>query len=467
MLEKQTILDWFEAHREEYLRDLTALVAIPSVKGESAPGAPFGAEPRRALDAALKLAAGWGLAVSDDDGYVGMVDLGGDEPCLDILAHLDVVPAGEGWSVTTPFQLLRKDGWLYGRGTSDDKGPALAALYAMRCLKELGAPLGKRCRLILGTDEECGSSDIAHYYAHTPEAPMSFSPDAEYPLINVEKGRYDGTGTVRSAEPSPVVSIAAGIASNVVPGKARCVLHGIPEGTVSEAAKRVSERTGTEITLTPGAADGTLFLLVEGAQAHASTPELGNNAVTALLALLSELPLGGGAVPEALRTLSRLFPHGDTEGKAAGIFGEDETGRLTLCLSMLNLADGALKAQWDSRAPVSVTEEQLRRLDGVLREAGFRTEGSWSEPHVVPPEHPLVRTLLRCYTEYTGKPGACVAIGGGTYVHHLKNGVAFGCSFPGTDNRMHGADERAVEDDLILSGALFAASVEALCGAED
>lgn len=466
MLEKQKILDWFEAHREEYLRDLASLVAIPSVKGESAPGAPFGAEPRHALDAALRLAEGFGLTVSDDDGYVGMVDLGGDAPCLDILAHLDVVPAGEGWSVTTPFRMLRKDGWLYGRGTSDDKGPALAALYAMRCLQELGASPVGRCRLILGTDEECGSDDIGHYYAHNAEAPMSFSPDAEYPLINVEKGRYAGSAAVQSAEAAPIVSIAAGIASNVVPGKARCVLRGVPEEAVSAAAGEVSRLTGAKITLTRGEEAGTLSVLVEGAQAHASTPELGNNAVTALLALLCALPLGGGAIPDALGALHRLFPHGDTQGRAAGIFGEDETGALTLCLSMLNLADGTLEAQWDSRVPVSMTEEQVRRLEEALRAAGFRTEGSMSAPHVVPADSPLVQTLLRCYTEYTGKPGFCVAIGGGTYVHHLKNGVAFGCSFPGTDNRMHGADERAVEDDLLLSGALFAAAIEALCGSE-
>src|SRR5699024_10557105 len=112
----------------------------------------------------------------------------GEESQLDILAHLDVVPAGEGWTVTEPFEPVEKDGRLYGRGTADDKGPAVAALYALRAVKELGIPLKKRVRLILGTDEECGSSDIQHYYAVEKEAPMTFSPDGAFPVVNIEKG---------------------------------------------------------------------------------------------------------------------------------------------------------------------------------------------------------------------------------------------------------------------------------------
>lgn len=100
---------------------------------------------------------------------------------MDVLAHLDIVPAGDGWTVTEPFVPVVKDGKIYGRGTADDKGPAIAALYAMRAVKELGIPVKKNVRLILGTDEECGSSDIRHYYSVEEEAPMTFSSGRQLP----------------------------------------------------------------------------------------------------------------------------------------------------------------------------------------------------------------------------------------------------------------------------------------------
>ena len=141
------------------------------------------------------------------------------EKQLDILAHLDVVPAGEGWTVTEPFEPVEKDGKLYGRGTADDKGPAVAALYAMRAVKELGIPLSKNVRLILGTDEECGSSDIRHYYDVEEEAPMTFSPDGSFPCCEHRKGEPSGA-FYGKFEPSDavarVIEIKAGTKANVV-----------------------------------------------------------------------------------------------------------------------------------------------------------------------------------------------------------------------------------------------------------
>ena len=183
------------------------------------PGCPYGRGPADALKAALQLAEGMGFAVQNDQNIVGTVDLAGGPPRLDILAHLDVVPAGDGWQVTAPYVPKIVDGRLYGRGSSDDKGPAIAALYAMHAVKTIGAPLSGRVRLILGTDEECGSSDLKHYYEREPEAPMSFAPDAEFPVINVEKGRFTPSFEARF-EPDHtlprIVSVDAGT-------KIRCV----------------------------------------------------------------------------------------------------------------------------------------------------------------------------------------------------------------------------------------------------
>ncbi|MCD7920211.1 MAG: Sapep family Mn(2+)-dependent dipeptidase [Clostridiales bacterium] len=454
---------WFEAHRQEYLDDLATLVAIPSDRGEPQPDAPFGAGPLAALNCALNMAKGYGFQARSYDNYVGLVDLNDGPRHLDVLAHLDVVPAGEGWTVTEPFTMKRLDGRLYGRGTADDKGPALAALYAMRCVRDLGMPVTKNCRLILGTDEECGSGDIAHYYASEPEAPMSFSPDASYPVINVEKGHFSGGGEKTLSAPlgGNLVSFHAGVKGNVIPGKARCVLSGLAAADVQAVADAVAAETGAAFTLT--AEGNALSVLAEGEQGHASMPAHSNNALTALLALVCRLPLAEDEGTALLKKLHARFPHGDYGGKAAGIAYEDDSGALTICLNILDAEGDKVSFTWDCRVPVSETEEQLRVLTRGLEEDGFTVRAHFMPPHCVPEDTPFVQTLLRCYERFTGQKGYCYAIGGGTYVHHLKNGVAFGCTFPGTENNMHGADESAVEEELIASGEIFALAIGELC----
>ena len=182
---REQIEAYLDAHKEEMLADICRLIRINSTKGEAVIDCPFGEGPAKALAEALEMAERYGFTVKNYENYVGTADLNDMEKQLDILAHLDVVPAGDGWSVTEPYMPVIKDGRVYGRGSADDKGPAIAAMYAMRAVKELGIPLNKNVRLILGTDEECGSSDIAHYYAVEKEAPMTFSPDAEFPVINI------------------------------------------------------------------------------------------------------------------------------------------------------------------------------------------------------------------------------------------------------------------------------------------
>jgi len=181
MNHKEQISAWVDAHREAFLEDVKTLCRIDSSKGAAEPGKPFGDGPYRALLAAEEMLKGYGLATKNYENYVLAADLGEGERELDILAHLDVVPGQGDWTVTEAFEPIEKDGVLYGRGVADDKGPAVAALYALRAVKELGIPLKKSVRLILGTDEESGSGCIAHYYATEKEAPCTFSPDAEYP----------------------------------------------------------------------------------------------------------------------------------------------------------------------------------------------------------------------------------------------------------------------------------------------
>ncbi|MCD8224698.1 MAG: Sapep family Mn(2+)-dependent dipeptidase [Clostridiales bacterium] len=465
---------YMEEHRQEMIEDICELCAINSEKMPAEEEMPYGPGAAECLDAALDMAEGYGFEVQDYDGYVGCVDF---EPQmkrqLDILAHLDVVPAGEGWTVTEPFCPLVKDGRIYGRGTADDKGPVVAALYAMRMIRELGIPLKRNVRLILGTDEECGSSDIRYYYAKEPEAPMTFSPDGDYPVVNVEKGRLQGhfTAEFTASEALPrLVSVNVGVKCNVVPGKAEAVVEGfaagLPEAISLEAAIRETEAaTGVRFEMEP---DGNRCRITAvGKGAHASTPEDGNNALTGLLSLLVRLPFADCPQVEALRKLEKLMPHGDWDGAALGVAMSDEvSGPLTLAFSMLTVTAEHVDAQFDSRVPICGNEENvLFVIRERLAAAGFTLHNdSMVPPHYVDGNTAFVRTLLDAYELYTGRKGECLSMGGGTYVHDLKNGVAFGASMPETDNRMHGADEFAVIDELVTSAKIFAQAIVGLCG---
>ncbi len=464
---KEKIEAYMEAHRQEMIEDICTLCRINSEKMPYKPGMPFGEGTFQALAEALTMAEGYGFSVKNYDNYVGTADLNQGERCLDILAHLDVVPAGEGWEVTEPFSPIVKDGKLYGRGTADDKGPAVVALYAMRAVKELGIPVTKNCRLILGTDEECGSSDIAHYYEEEAEAPMTFSPDGAFPVVNVEKGGLPGhfTREFPASEALPrLISLDAGIKLNVVPGKANATVKGLDLSDLCDLARTLEEETGAEFQIK--ADEDVAYITAVGKGAHASTPEEGVNALTALLVLLTRLPLADCAQVEALSDLLTLLPHGDVHGEALGVAMEDEvSGILTLAFSLLHVEDGYLEGSFDIRCPICANEENLLKpIKEKMGEKGFvLTNKTMKPPHYVDGNSVFVQTLLKAYEVYTGREGRCESMGGGTYVHNLKNGVAFGASMPGTDNRMHGADEFAVVDELVTAAKIFAQVIADLC----
>ena len=464
---KKHIEEYIDAHRQEMIDDISLLCRINSEKTAYQEGKPYGEGASRALALALSMAEKYGFSINNYDNYVGTADLNEKEKQLDILAHLDVVPAGEGWTVTEPFEPVEKDGKLYGRGTADDKGPAVAALYAMRAVKELGIPLSKNVRLILGTDEECGSSDIRHYYDVEEEAPMTFSPDGSFPVVNIEKGSLQGHFTAEF-EPSDavarVIAIKAGTKANVVPGKAFAVFEGLDDNLVRDTGAEVEKETGVSFEIQ--GRNHTLEITAIGEGAHASLPTEGKNALTALLLLISRLPFAPCAQIEALHSLVKLFPYHDTSGEALGVAMEDElSGALTLAFDLLEVSEDSLDATFDSRCPICANEENvLEPARRRLAEHGFTLTNETMTPHhYVDGNSDFVKTLLKAYERYTGRKGTCESMGGGTYVHSLKNGVAFGAAMPETDNRMHGADEFAVIDELLVSAKIFAQVITDLC----
>ena len=462
MYQKQ-IKEYIEAHRDEFLQDLARLIAIDSTNGPEAPGKPYGEGPAEVLDVFLELAAAYGFHTENWDYRVGVVSFGTDTEGrkLDIVAHLDIVPVGEGWTVTEPLVMKEVDGKVYGRGTIDDKGPALAGLYAMRAIRDLNIPLKDEVRLVVGCDEERGGSDMQYYYTKTDYAPMTFSPDADYPLINIEKGRFFGEISLELAD-DVIKELKGGMVINAVPSSCYAEVKGITAEEASEATKDIHESTGTDIAMIDE--DGVLKISVSGVSAHASTPEGGNNAITAMLKLLKELPLQGSQLQEKIGAVSELFVHGEFHGESAGIFMEDkESGKITVSLDLIEYKDGVLRAGFDSRTPICATEEKLDVLGERLNVHGFRLESNVSAPHYVPEDSPFVQTLLRCYEKVTGKEGYCIAIGGGTYVHNVPNGVAFGCAVEGVDNHLHGPDEFAEIDVLLDSAMIFAHAMVELC----
>ena len=455
------------ARRQQLVEMISRLVRIRSVREEAQPGMPFGPGPAAALAEGLKLAEELGFSVKNYDNYVGAVDFNDQETQLHILCHLDVVGEGTGWTVTEPYEPIEVDGMLYGRGTDDDKGPVAAVLLAMQAVRDLGVPLKKNVRLLLGTDEESGSEDIAYYYSKEPYAPCTFSPDGEFPVINLEKGSYKPvftkTWAAESATPR-VKELHGGFRINVLPPEAECVVAGLSAEAAQPYCDKAAGETGVTYALTERGDD--LHILCKGKGAHASTPEEGVNAITGLIHLLCALPLAKVGSTAALHALNALFPHGDYAGKALGIAQADEmSGPLTLAFSLLELNDTGLSGQFDSRVPVCANEDNCKAAaEAAFAKFGFTAEGGMQAPHYTPADTPLVSTLLKCYEQYSGRKGECLAIGGGTYVHDIPGGVAFGCAMPGFNGNMHGADEHTCIADQLTAAKIFAQAIIDLCG---
>ena len=361
-MRKEELKTYIENHESEMIEDLKSLIRIPSEKQAAEPGKPFGAPAAEALAQGSRILEKYGFAVTNYDNYAIAADFNGEEKGLDILAHLDVVPAGEGWQETDPFTPLVKDGKMFGRGTADDKGPAIAAIYAMRAVKELGFPLKKNVRLVLGSDEECGSSDLEYYYKKETEAPCTFSPDAEFPVINIEKGGMRGHFEKASNAGTTgvrLVSLQAGTKLNVVPGKAYAELAGITKEALKACVDETEQKTGVSFVL-EDAENGNIKITACGAFAHASTPEMGNNALTALLQLLASAGMEESELKNDIIFLGQVYPHGDAKGAALGVaMADEESGELTLSLDLMNYDGKTLTGSYDCRAPICATRENL------------------------------------------------------------------------------------------------------------
>lgn len=445
--------DWIRSTFSQQLTDLQTIIRIPSVSRGDAPepGKPFGRTVHRCLTETLDIARRLGFErVWDTDGYCGVVEYGEGEETLAILAHLDVVPEGEGWSVD-PYGGIVLDGRIFGRGTLDDKGAAVSALYALAAVKESGRKMRRRVRIVLGCDEERGSLGVEHYLKVEGEPTMAFTPDAEYPVVNSEMGILQ---TTYHKPFDSAVRISVGTASNVIPGTAAATLP-VPVKPVSVPEGFSASFEGNTVTVT-------------GRGGHASMPELAKNALQALLCVLQQQALGEEEA-KLFGALSALWGM-DRHGESLGIDVTDASGRLTFSPDCMTVDETGITFVTDCRHPFSVTAQQLLAVwDGAYGALGFvRTDTREAAGHFIPEDSELVSTLMQVYNEINGGSAKPLSMGGGTYAREMKNAVAFGIVREGEESLCHMPDESISLADmefntLVMANAIVRLATEEVC----
>jgi succinyl-diaminopimelate desuccinylase len=450
-------------YKERILEALDGLMSIPSVKDEPQVNMPYG---RGVFDALLYM---MNLAEKlDFDGvnlfsHLGYVEYGEGEEQFAILTHLDVVPAGDNWTVE-PFGCTIKDGRIYGRGAVDNKGPAIAALYALYAIKENCKSLNKKVRLIFGCDEESGWADMKFYREKEPAEPMfAISPDADFPIINAEKGLLHIALRKPLGEVQPggisIISIKGGNRVNVVPNFAECVLSGQPDAIL----KAVSlYNSNTKYPFKAEKMGNDTVISSYGLAAHGSKPQNGYNAVAHLIAFLNTLPLQKSSITDIVYAVGSHI-NTDCFGERLGIASQDFSGRLTLNLGAIKMENGFISALVDIRYPVGEKKENiLDKIDKAF--SGYSIDEIHAmPPHYVPENSEFIKKLKESYEEVTQEKAECISIGGATYARTFKNSVAFGPTFPGETGTEHQPDESISIDSLIRAGDIIANTILKLC----
>ena len=451
---------FIDSKKDDIVRSVQESIRFPSVEGEPAgEGAPFGAAVKGALEHALALGRSFGFETENLDGYAGCIDYGRGEELLGVVCHVDVVPEGEGWN-HPPYAAEIADGRIYGRGAMDDKGPAICAIYALAAIKEAGIPMKRRVRIILGTNEETGWGCMNHYKKVAEIPTMSISPDAEYPLVNSEKGIYHATYRCKA---KTSFTVNGGTRANVVCGKAQ-VFVPMPYDKLRKFFPPILAK---DMTINMKAKlDGTL-LTINGLDAHGSMPELGKNAMQAAFALLASLPLEGEDKRVA-QILHDRFKY-DMHGESIGLDITDASGRLSLNPGVIKWTDEGFEISIDVRYPIGLDVNEVRaKLTAALAE--FEPElihEKQQDGHYIPEDSELVSKLLKVYEARTGKYEAPLAIGGGTYARAFPNAVAFGCEKAGISGPVHMPNEFIGIDELMFDTHMLADAIIALAACDE
>lgn len=441
-------MDKIEPLMPEIKANLARLVKYNSVLGEAKEGMPFGEGPAACLAEGLKIAEELGFKTKNVDNYCGIAEMGNpeSETIIGIAAHLDIVPAGEGWA-TDPFTMVEKDGILYGRGVTDDKGAVIASLYAMKILKEMGVPVEKRIRLLMGTNEETGSKCMKYYVEHEEPIAYGFTPDGNFPGIYGEKGHC---AMKLSSKNTKIVSMKGGFVSNAVCNS--CVTVVKAEDVDVEALKAELGKTPLK-SFTVSVEDGNVTINAVGVSAHASMPLLGVNAAS-----FTMLALKNAGFEDDFCDFYNEKIGINCNGEGVGLNIKDEYGDLTFNNGMVWTEDGTIVGTIDIRVPVTYTPDQVRAFcEGKLEnEKGKLEIVHCAEGLFFPPESDLVKSLHAAYVEMTGDTvHQPEVIGGGTYAQSVPGIIAFGCEFPGEECHIHDANELLSVENLKAQIAIY------------
>lgn len=449
-----------EKYYDEYLRDLNELVSVESVrdKEKAEENAPFGPGPAKALDTLLEMAKRDGFDGHNYEGYAGTVSMGDGEETVGVLGHLDIVPLGDGWT-KNPLEVTRSNGYLFGRGVLDDKGPLLAAYYAMRMIKDQNIPLKRKVLLIAGCDEESGMECMDYYTKHGPLPDLGFTPDAEFPLVYGEKGLLHVD--LETEQPTKIKSFHAGTRPNIVIQKASAVVDSDelnPE--LFEFYLKTNNLKGTAAKEEDG-----IHLYMEGTPAHGSMPYLGNNAGVHLLNYIANTY--DDQMAKDLYTLTH-----DWKGTPENIYIDGpRMGFLTMNPGIIDIEDGKGHALLDIRWPIDTNLDAIMNgFEKACKELGGRVVPAKKfaeNPLYVDPDGKLVKDLMASYIKYTQDEDAVpLTIGGGTYAKKFKNMVAYGPEKESaqvcTDEFVggcHQRDEGVKEEDLLEAMAIYADAI--------
>ncbi|PMD72497.1 M20 family metallopeptidase [Companilactobacillus nuruki] len=432
----------------EAIKDLSELVGIASFNEPAETNAPFGKGPKKALDKAMELVQKLGFKTYEDpDGYYGYADIGEGDETFGIVGHLDEVPAGnlEAWDVE-PYKLTEKDGKLYGRGTQDDKGPTISAIYAIKAILDKGYKFNKKIRFIFGTDEEILWRCLAEYNKKEDPIDMGIAPDAEFPLIYAEKGLQQSYLT---GPGSTELNLDLENAFNAVPGKA--IYNGPKQAEVYAALQKHGFESDQK--------DGEIE--VHGKSVHAMNAPEGTNAVVRLGIALAD-------VFSDIKVLQFLKSFGE-DANATNLLGDvsdDVSGKLTFNISSLKITPEGSRMQIDMRIPVKIDHDKLiDQVSEAVEKFDMKYENfDYVAPLYVPTDSELVKTLMQTYQDLTGDTESKPAISGGaTFARTMHNCVAFGGMLPTTPDFMHQANENWSKADMRKAMEIFAEAIYRLC----
>ena len=431
------VAHFVEENKENVLRDIGRLVAIDSVMGEEKPGMPFGEGPAQALKLGLEIAGELGLEAHNCEDRMGYAQVGQGTDYLATITHLDVVPS-VGWA-EDPFTLRRREGYIIGRGVMDDKGPSVLCLYALKYLKDSGMPLRYPVRALLGINEENHMADLDYYLANYKAPLFCFSPDADFPLCNGEKGIFHGK-VVSWLPMKRVKDIRGGVAANVIPDQAEAWVEA---EKLSSTERVTAQREGD-----------CWHLTARGIGGHASAPAGTVNAIGVLVDYILEQGILGGAEEDFFYGLQRL--HSDPYGVNLGLDTEDMIFTpLTIVGGVIGMEEGHVFQTVDCRYPTTSSGQDIvAQLTGNWGELAQVHVLSDDKPFYMALDNPAVQVCVDTYNAVTGEQAQPYTIGGGTYARHFPNAVSFGPEHPERPapdfaGPIHGVDEAANIDWLM------------------